>query len=237
MKAVAYVRVSTAGQADDGISLDMQRERVTAYAVAQGLELVEIFEDAGWSAKTLERPGVQAALAALEERADALIVYKLDRLTRSLLDLNALLDETFAKRRRLFSVVESLDTASPMGRLVINIMASVVQWEREEGASRTSSALASKSRRGGYVGGEPPYGWRACDGSLVRDAEEQTVVAHVQSLRATGTSFRKIADRLDALGRRSRTGRRFDPTQIRRMLDPPERAFVAARLPRSAEER
>lgn len=235
MKVAAYVRVSTAGQADDGISLAMQRERVTAFAVAHGFELVEIFEDAGASAKSLDRAGLRAALVALEGRAvEGLIVYKLDRLTRSVRDLGALLEGPFA-RARLLSVSESLDTGTPIGRLVINIMGSVAQWEREEAASRTSAALGAKSARGGYVGGAPPFGWRVdAEGALEADPVEQQIVEAAREIREGGASLRATAAELTRRGWRSRTGRPFAATQVRRMLGEASRAFDAGAAGRVA---
>jgi hypothetical protein len=126
------------------------------------LELVAIEADEGVSAKTLRRPGVQRALAALEEgRADALLVTKLDRLTRSVRDLGDLVDRYFADGSRwsLLSVGDSIDTKTAAGRLVLNVLASVAQWEREATGERTRDALAEVRRQGGTLGGEA-LGWR-----------------------------------------------------------------------------
>ena len=124
-RAVAYVRVSTDKQASTGLSLDAQRTKVTAYARLYDLELIDVIVDAGASAKTLERPGLTRALAMLEYgQADALVVVKLDRLTRSVRDLGHLLDRYFAKGQwALMSVSENIDTRSAAGRLVLNVLA------------------------------------------------------------------------------------------------------------------
>ena len=99
MKAVGYIRVSTEEQATQGVSLDAQTEKVRAYASLYDIELVEIITDAGVSAKTIDRPGLSKALAMLEaEEAEALVIVKLDRLTRSVRDLDYLLDKYFASR-------------------------------------------------------------------------------------------------------------------------------------------
>ena len=145
-KAVAYVRVSTEKQADAGQSLDAQRAKVTAYAGLYDLELVEVIVDAGASAKTLDRPGLTRALAMLKSgEADALVVVKLDRLTRSVRDLGELVDRYFANgKAALLSVSEQIDTRSAGGRLVLNVLASVSQWEREAIGERTADAQGGR---------------------------------------------------------------------------------------------
>ena len=122
-RVIGYVRVSTEGQADGGVSLDAQRAKLAAYCVALDLDLVCIEEDAGLSAKTLDRPALARALDALRAgRADALLVAKLDRLTRSVRDLGTLVDTYFAAGKwALLSVADSIDTRSAAGRLVLNV--------------------------------------------------------------------------------------------------------------------
>ena len=137
-RVVGYVRVSTEQQADGGVSLDAQRAKLEAYAVAMDLELVAIEEDAGLSAKTLERPALQRALAMLDAgAAEGLLVAKLDRLTRSVRDLGELVERYFASKCSLLSVADSIDTRSAAGRLVLNVLTSVAQWEREASARGT----------------------------------------------------------------------------------------------------
>src|SRR5512133_2618137 len=121
IKVVGYVRVSTDKQADRGVSLEAQLEKIRAMAVVQGAEVAEIIQDAGESAKSLERPGMARLLALVDAGAiQVVIIAKLDRLTRSVRDLGELM-ERFQKRGvSLVSVAESLDTGSAGGRLVIN---------------------------------------------------------------------------------------------------------------------
>ena len=134
MRAAAYLRVSTDEQASNGVSLEAQRTMIVAYAGLYGLELVAVVEDAGVSAKTLERPGLQRVLAMLR-RGDvqAVAVAKLDRLTRSVRDLGQLLDDHFGAHGKaaLVSVSEQIDGRSTGGRMVLNLLATVSQWERE----------------------------------------------------------------------------------------------------------
>src|SRR6516225_10444631 len=129
MKAIGYVRVSTDRQAEQGVSLEAQEAKIRAMATVQGAELLEVIIDGGESAKNLNRPGLQRLLTQVDSgKVEAVIVAKLDRLTRSVKDLCSLL-ELFEKRSvALVSVAESLDTASAAGRLVITIMAAVRPW-------------------------------------------------------------------------------------------------------------
>jgi len=139
-KTIAYLRVSTDKQADRGVSLDAQRAKVKAYAELYDLELLEVIVDAGESAKSLDRPGLKRALGMLKAgQAEALLVVKLDRLTRSVVDLGTLVERYFAPgKAALLSVGEQIDTRSAAGRLVLNVLASVSQWEREAIGERTA---------------------------------------------------------------------------------------------------
>ena len=142
-RVIGDIRVSTQAQADDGVSLDAQRTKLSAYAVALDLDLVEIIVDAGVSAKSRNRDGVQRALGMLDSgQADGLLITKLDRWTRSVKDLGELVESYFADRFALLSVNDSIDTRTAGGRLVLNVLASVSQWEREATAERTREALA-----------------------------------------------------------------------------------------------
>src|SRR5215475_13974153 len=184
MRAIGYVRVSTDQQADRGVSLQAQTERVRAMAIVQGAELVDVVVDGGESARTMKRAGMQRVLALVETGAvQAVVVAKLDRLTRSVKDLCSLL-ELFEKRKvALISVAESLDTGSAAGRLVITIMGAVSQWEREAIGERTRDALRHKRSQGKRVG-MIPYGSRlARDGIHIEpDPNEQAAVAEIWRL-------------------------------------------------------
>lgn len=215
-KAVGYIRVSTAAQADTGVSLDAQRAKVEQYCTLYGLDLVGVIEDAGASGKTLEREGLHVVLEMLERgEADTLIVVKLDRLTRSVADLNRLLEAYFVGRFDLVSVSEQINTSSAAGRLVLNVLMSVSQWERETISERTTAALQHKKAEGERVG-SIPYGYRlASDGvQLLEDEAEQEVIRGVLEYRAAGLSYRAIAERLQAHGFTNRSGRRFHPQTV-----------------------
>ncbi len=222
---VGYVRVSTEQQAGEGVSLETQRVKLHAYAVAMDLELVTVFEDSGLSAKSLDRPGLRSALTMLEDgKASGLLVVKLDRLTRSVRDLGELVDRYFAARFSLLSVSDSIDTRTASGRLVLHVLGAVSQWEREATAERTRDALAQLRADGVRLGGEA-YGWRRLDEldttghrSWEDVGDELDTVRRVRGLHADGLSVRAITAVLSAEGRRTKRGGRWHPTTIQRIL-------------------
>ena len=147
MRVIAYARVSTVEQADSGISLTAQEARMTAYADLFNLQIVESILDPGESGKSLKRPGLQRALGLLKSgKADGLLIVKLDRLTRSIADWQALIDAYFGERggKQILSVNDSIDTRTAAGRLVLNVLITVAQWEREAIGERTRDALQHK---------------------------------------------------------------------------------------------
>ena len=161
MRVAGYIRVSTEQQAQEGVSLDAQRTRIKAHCISQGLALVDIVVVDGYSAASLKRPGLQAALRMLDARkADASVVLKLDRLTRSVKDLGYLCDTCFRDGLPfyLLAVCDSIDTRSAGGKLILNVLMSVSQWEREAISERTQEVMAELKRQGISVGGAP-YGW------------------------------------------------------------------------------
>jgi DNA invertase Pin-like site-specific DNA recombinase len=209
MRVIGYVRVSTERQAQEGISLDAQRSRLRAHCRAQDIALVDIVTDDGYSAKSLERPGLRQALRMLEQgKADAIIVVKLDRLTRSVKDLGHLCDTYFREGMPYFllSVCNSIDTRSAGGKLILNVLMSVAQWEREAIGERTQEALSELKRQGVRLGGAP-YGWRYSDDVdahgrryLVEVPEEQKGIRRICELYEADVYMRDICKMLDAEG-------------------------------------
>ncbi|MGA2149728.1 MAG: recombinase family protein [Bryobacteraceae bacterium] len=208
MKAIGYVRVSTEKQADFGVSLEAQSEKVRAMAVVQGAELAEVIIDAGESAKSLNRPGMARLLSLVDAGAvEVVIIAKLDRLTRSVKDLAELLERFTRRGVSLVSVAESLDTGTAAGRLVLNIMTAVSQWEREAIGERTRDAMHHKRANGERVG-TVPFGYRtAADGvRLEGDQAEQSILSRIRELKAAGHTTRQIAAELNRQGFTTRRG-------------------------------
>ena len=223
--AVGYVRVSITNREVLSSTLDAQRRRIDAQAIVSDVDLIEILSDDGHSAATLKRPAMTEIMARIDGgMVDMIIVAKLDRLTRSVKDL-AMLLERLAKAPRagggkgvhLISCAESLDTSTATGRLVINIMASVSQWEREVISERTSAAL-QELRLQGRSTGTPRFGHTVDeDGNLVKDPDEQQILAEVTELRQAGESWQAVARTLTGQGIRTRTGGAFSRQGIRQI--------------------
>tara|TARA_R100000655_G_scaffold333_3_gene1387 strand:+ start:367 stop:1047 length:681 start_codon:yes stop_codon:yes gene_type:complete len=220
-RTIAYLRVSTDKQVDHGVSLEAQEGKIRAYAGLYDLDLVEIITDAGVSASKLDRPGLNKALAMLKaNEADALLVVKLDRLTRSVSDLVTLIKYHFGEDGSdLMSVSESIDTRSAAGRMVLKLLSVVSEWEREAIGERTKAAMQHKKSRGEFCGGtRAPYGYRLADDGIHIEEHpgEQEVLEVIRELRGEGLSLRKIAKVLAGKGFKTRKGNQFSATQIKR---------------------
>lgn len=213
MKVIGYTRVSMNEQADHGCSLAAQSEKIRAYAELYGHELVRIVDDPGQSAKSLTRPGLQAALQAIRNgEAEGLLVAKLDRLSRSIGDMASLFAEYFGEKSKvgatLLAVSDQIDTQSAGGRLVLNVMTSASQWEREVISERTKTALAHLKSQGVKLG-------RPCRRP---EDEDQTVVERIDGLKAEGKSLRAIAEALNAEGFATRRGGKWGAETVRLIL-------------------
>jgi DNA invertase Pin-like site-specific DNA recombinase len=226
-----YLRVSSEEQASSGLGLDDQQTRCAAYVEALGLGSdVRVFVDAGVSGKTLERPAMAEVLALLRRRALAgVVVLKLDRLTRSLRDLLALVAEIERHGAALHSVTERVDTGSAVGRMLLGVLGSVAEWERETIAERTRAAVRAK-RRGGGAHGFAPLGARVEDGKLVPVAEEAEAIAIIRDRHAAGASYRGIAAELRARGLPTARGGKWAPGTVHRVISRLERDGFAAGL-------
>lgn len=213
LKCIGYIRTSTDRQE---LSLEAQEQKVRAMAAIKDAVLMEVIIDEGESGRDLDRPGAQRLMAMVKSRSvDMVIVAKLDRITRSVRDLAEIVDLFNRKKVAFVSVSETLDTSSANGRLFVNILGLIAQWEREIIAERTEDALQVRKRRGaptgnapyGYrVEGEPPRPDRKRGDELVSDASETAVLERAKTLRSGGMSLRKLADTLNAEGFLTRKG-------------------------------
>jgi DNA invertase Pin-like site-specific DNA recombinase len=184
-EAIGYLRVSTDEQADSRAGLDAQRAAILAEAERRGWHLVEVIEDAGFSGKDLNRPGIAAALDALRRhKADTLVVAKLDRLSRSMLDFAALMDRASREHWALVALDLGVDTTTPAGEMMANVLATFAQFERRLIGQRTRDALAIKRASGTLLGR--------------RRTMPDAVLARIRAERAEGRTLRAIADGLTA---------------------------------------
>jgi DNA invertase Pin-like site-specific DNA recombinase len=208
-RAFAYLRVSTDGQADSGLGLDAQRSAITAAATRHGLELADVFTDAGLSGalELEERPGLFAAVNALK-RGDVLIVAKRDRLGRDVVALALIERMVERKGARILSAAgegtEGTDAASMLQRRILDAFS---EYERLIIGQRTKAALKAKRDRGERAG-NIPYGYTLnADGrTLDANADERLVVALLRELRAAGYTLRQITDELNRQGFTTRRG-------------------------------
>ncbi|MQY58086.1 MAG: recombinase family protein [Clostridia bacterium] len=198
MKAVGYIRVSTEEQVREGISLEVQEDKVKKYADLHNLRLTEIIREEGKSGKDLDREGIQKVITLCKDRSvDHLIVYKMDRLTRRTLDLLILVEEVFKPNKVQFhSITERVDTSTAQGKFFLTIIGAMSQMERDLISERTSEALRYKISQGENVGA-PPLGFLAEDKKLYRVDGEFEVVEHIKRLKRKKLSLRQIANRLN----------------------------------------
>jgi DNA invertase Pin-like site-specific DNA recombinase len=222
MPALGYVRVSTEDQAREGVSLDNQRTKIEVYCLLKDLELREVIEDAGISAKNLRRPGVQRVLNLARRReVDAIVVYKLDRIFRSTVDA---LETTKAFDKwgvSFHSIEETLDTRSAMGRFFFTLTAALAEMERRLIGERTKAALSHKRSRNEKTGGDVPYGYDLTPaGILIKNEPEQKVIRLICRLDRDGYSLRRICRELEKAGYLTKRGNPvWQPSTVSKILD------------------
>lgn len=202
MKQVAlYVRVSTEAQAEEGYSIDAQKERLSAYCLAMDWKSYEFYVDGGFSGSHLDRPAMNLLVEDVKQgKLSTVVVYKLDRLSRSQKDTLYLIEDVFLPHQVDFlSLGESIDTSTPYGRAMIGILSAFAQLERENIYLRTRMGMLERVKQGYWMGGgNIPYGYRYDkeQGILVPHPQEALVVEQIYQLYIQGLSPQKIADKL-----------------------------------------
>lgn len=217
MKLIAYCRVSTDKQEE---SPEVQITKIRQYCQLYGHEIVEHYVDDGYTSANMDRPGLQNALKSMKEnKYDGIIVSSLHRLTRSISDGLVMFDQFFTKAKyELVCVNDAIDTSTASGRLVINILLSVFQWEREAIAERTTDVLQSK-KKNGKVYCKRVYGFDNVDGQLVKNENEHAIMLVACDLRCNGFSYKYIADHFSAMGYVSPSGgTKWHSTTVRNIV-------------------
>lgn len=199
--AAIYIRVSTDAQAEEGYSIDAQKEQLAAYCVSKGIKNYEFYIDGGWSGSNINRPEIQRLIKDSQEgKISHCIVYKLDRLSRSQKDTLYLIEDVFIPNNVSFvSLNETLDTSNPVGKLMIGILSAFAQLERENIRLRTRMGMKERVKDGFWMGGgRIPFGYDydKNQGILVPNNDSEKV-KKIYSLYIEGKSPQAIANILD----------------------------------------
>ncbi len=219
MFAVAYIRVSTESQANEGFSLDAQRARIEAWAVANDYTIKAVFVDAGISGATIaKRPAVQAAIKAVE-KGDALVVYSLSRLSRSTRETLEIFYALDKKCADIVSLSEKVDTTSAAGRMVFRMMAVLSEFERDQLRERVKMGMEQAKAESKKVS-HMVYGkTEVVPGEAMVDVPaELEMIQTAKALHADNMSLRKIGDELVRRGYTPRTGSTWAPSTLARLI-------------------
>jgi DNA invertase Pin-like site-specific DNA recombinase len=224
MKAIGYIRVSTNRQADSGLSLEFQREKIKAYCDLRGFELIEVLEDHCSGKKAENRPGLQSALkSASQGIMDHFVTYKTDRFARNTIDALEIVQKLDKYGCAFHSVSESIDTKSAMGEFFFTVLAAFAQMERRLIADRTRNALSVKRAQGQKLGGPRRYGYDCVlrdDGSLyeIDNEHEQNIINGILLRRENGKTLQNIATELNEMGWKTAQGAAWTVTQVQRII-------------------
>ncbi|MGB3806664.1 MAG: recombinase family protein [Erythrobacter sp.] len=214
MRCAVYTRKST----EDGLeqefnSLHAQREACEAYILSQrheGWTLVDThYDDGGFSGGNMARPGLTALLKDVEAGlVDVIVVYKVDRLTRSLADFAKIVEQLDAREASFVSVTQAFNTTTSMGRLTLNVLLSFAQFEREVTGERIRDKIAASKKKGLWMGGPVPLGYEVIERKLVPNAYEAECVRTIMSRYIASRSAAKLIEQLEAEGIRTKVQRR-----------------------------
>ena len=219
--AVGYIRVSTEGQALNGVSLDAQRDRIQVWAESNGYTLAAVHVDSGISGgKLTNRPAAQKAIGEACKRRAALVVYSLSRLARSTRDAIDISENLHKAGADLVSLSESIDTTTAAGKMVFRMLAVLAEFERDLVSERTTTAMQHLRSQGRRVGRWLPYGFDlGADGQhLTENPAEQQTVATIRQWHGAGLSLRDIADKLNVQGIPAKQGGRWSHVAVHRAI-------------------
>jgi site-specific DNA recombinase len=208
MKVAIYIRVSTEEQAQEGYSIKAQLNRLEAYAESQDWQVTKRYIDDGQSAKDMNRTNLKKLINDLDKgEFDCVLVYRLDRLTRSVLDLYTMLNIFEQHNIKFKSATEVYDTTTAMGRLFITLVAALAQWERENMGERIRMGLNQKAKEGKWAINVAPFGFDRDGDFLKVNEEEASIVKEIFQLYLTGQyGVGKLAKILNQKGYRTKAG-------------------------------
>jgi DNA invertase Pin-like site-specific DNA recombinase len=219
-RCAVYTRKSSEeGLEQEFNSLDAQREACQAYVASQKAEgwllVPDRYDDGGFSGGTLERPALKRLIKDVEAgKVDIVVVYKIDRLSRSLMDFAKLVEVFDRKSVTFVSITQSFNTTTSMGRLTLNVLLSFAQFERELAGERIRDKVAASRKKGMWMGGWAPFGYAVKDRKLVIDEDEAAIVRRIFEQFAKCGSTTTIARQLAADGIRNRYGHPLDKGRL-----------------------
>ena len=225
VRCAVYCRKSSEeGLAQAFNSLDAQREACLAYIDSQRHEgwiaIDDRYDDGGFSGGTLDRPALQRLLRDIEAgKVDTVVCYKIDRLSRSLVDFTKLVDKLDTYSISLVSITESFNTATSLGRLNLNMVLSFAQYERELAGERIRDKFAASRRKGMWMGGHAPLGYDVRDRKLIVNETEATLVRHIFERFLQVGSATKLVQELDAAGHRTKRAKPFEKGTLYKLLN------------------
>lgn len=219
VKIAIYLRVSTEDQAENGVSLHEQKERLLAYCKAQGWPEPTLYEDDGYSAKDLRRPALKQLLEDVKTHGyTTIITTKLDRLSRRLFDILSIIDYLEKYDCNYISASESFDTTTPAGRLTLQLLGMVAEFERERISENVRFNMLSIARKGEKIITRPCFGYDVFHGIRVINVEEALIVQKMADWALEGKGPREIAKRLNEMGVKTKSGKQWHDRVVRELL-------------------
>jgi site-specific DNA recombinase len=237
LRCAIYTRKSSEEGLEQAFnSLDAQREACAAFILSQKHEgwraLPTPYDDGGFSGGTMDRPALQRLLGDISAgKVDVVVVYKIDRLTRSLFDFAKIVEAFDAKGVSFVSITQQFNTTTSMGRLTLNVLLSFAQFEREVAGERIRDKIAASKKKGMWMGGLPPLGYDVKNRKLVVNEEEARTVRHIFRRYLELKSVRALQTELDQAGIRSKRRTLADGTPLWRPKALPRRPLSHAAEP------
>jgi len=220
-RAAIYIRVSTEEQAEEGYSLEAQRDRLIAYCEAQGWEVADIYADKGHTGRKISNRDEYKRMMAEKDKWDNILVLKMDRIHRNSKNFMIMMEDLERWDKKFTSMQEELDTSTSIGRFVVDMIQRIAQLESEQIGERTYMGMAQKAESGGLLGFNPPFGYGIENKDLVVKDGEAEVVREMFSSYLSGMSMNDIARSLNERGIFTRRGARWTLYSVRQILHNP----------------
>lgn len=221
VKAAIYIRVSTEEQAEEGYSLEAQRERLVAYCEAQGWEITDIYADRGHTGRKITTREEYKRMIAEKDMWDTILVLKMDRIHRNSKNFMIMMEDLERWDKKFTSMQEELDTSTSIGRFVVDMIQRIAQLESEQIGERTYMGMAQKAETGGLLGFNPPFGYGIANNDLIIIDGEADVVREIFISYNAGRSMNEIANELNGRGILTRREGHWTLYSIRQILHNP----------------